>query len=212
MSDEDARAVAILLLTSGTPESEGIAGNSGSAQVTLVEESGYMRWTVGNQSYRISLDDWRKTENWRAGQELLNQCFDAGMISIGSVDGWQPISDKTLADKWPLYFPGYQLLTVQDMTQTGTTVAPVFLPQILQLSEETELIEVVSGRRISVACRQTDQGLEITPQETLPAFQTYWLVITNETVGDDGVIAVFHTVEDSGDPDGDLTDMLEFRF
>jgi carboxyl-terminal processing protease len=185
ISDKEAESAAMLLLKTEGDNAQGR------------DETGYLKWNVGAQSFRVSLADWRKEENWHAGQELIDQCFGNTMVSVGSAQGWLPMSEEDVAEGWRVYFPGYQLLGFQYIPQTGSSLVQTSLIEGLrqrtgQAELVAELIDETNGQRIQARCSFNDQGLEVSPQENLKPDRTYWLVFVN---GDDsqGSIAVLNT-------------------
>jgi carboxyl-terminal processing protease len=116
-------------------------------------------------------------------------------MSVGSPQGWQPICEEDLADRWRIYYPGYQLLGFQDMAQSGTTRLETSVPESLtSCVDHAELIDEVSGRRINARCTWKDQVMEVSPQEELAPDGVYWLVLENDQ--GQGGIGVLNAVGD----------------
>jgi carboxyl-terminal processing protease len=165
------------------------------------DETGYLRWQVGAQSFRVSLSDWHMEENWSAGQELIDQCLGNTSVSVGTEQGWQEVSEEDLLRRWPVYFPGYQPLDIldvacpqdmisreivssQDMTPWETVFVQAVLPDnLLPYMSQAELIDAASGQRIEASCCLRDQGMELAASSSLLPDHQYWLVIAD---GDGG--------------------------
>ncbi|MCL1790529.1 MAG: S41 family peptidase [Peptococcaceae bacterium] len=118
LSDETAMTAAMMLLR----EDFSTPGESDDA--IAHDESGYLKWQVGSRSFRISLDEWRKEENWSAGQEMISQCLGSTSVSIGTAQGWQKISDEDLFRRWPVYYPGYRFLNQTALSGAQIAASP----------------------------------------------------------------------------------------
>lgn len=184
---------------------EFMLGETANTTVTGADTSEVMRWTAPNHSvYTLSLTKARTPDDWAAWGEILNTATP-GTLEKGSSTGWHTITDQEKADRYPLYYPGYQKISELSDIPLDKKFTVHFAGHIdwQSVTNDTlELINSLTGERIPTTFEpQGSSDVRVIPTSELKPDTTYWIVI-HSTIHDvfgralqAGTLAVAHTVQ-----------------
>jgi carboxyl-terminal processing protease len=112
--------------------------------------------------------------------EILSNVGEA-QVKVGRASDWEAVNSLLLEQRWPLYYPGYQLINELNDISVDHKFTVRFSEGInwQTVGDDTvELINSSTGERIPVnfdPLNATD--LRVSPQTALKTASTYWLLV-----------------------------------
>ncbi|NLI93403.1 MAG: PDZ domain-containing protein [Peptococcaceae bacterium] len=145
------------------------------------DKTGYIRLNAGPNNFAISVEDFRKQENWVLGKKILDSAYVTTTLKLGGANGWETFPEEYLSERYKIYYPGY--IKAGDLQ--GIPLDKKFTVSFDQdmnwqtvQEDSIELINCKTGERTKCEFGFTDkQTMSVTPQSELKADTDYWLVI-----------------------------------
>ena len=167
VNPDDAGAIAELLFS--------VSGNT-----VLLDKTGYVQFDSKINQFIVALAKAQTPKYWRAWGEVLDS-VSSDSLSEGSGNEWVKITSEGLKARWPMYYPGYNVVSELSQIPLDKIFTVHFSGKIDWQSvndKSVELIESTSGERVQLKFKSiSDSELQVLPQTTLKPGSTYWLVL-----------------------------------
>lgn len=178
LKSEDALAAARLLLQQDTLTADTGAGE----ELKVKEDQSWLQVAAGPNTFKMSTDQIRSSAGWMYWNEILSAGSAAQFKTETSESGnWNAVSAEQLAEKWPLYYPGYKDLADLSEVPLDKKFTVHFAENIdwkTVTPESLEVIEAQSGKRIETQFVPVDgSDLQVAPVTNLQPGEDYWIVI-----------------------------------
>ena len=168
--------------------------------------------TEQGENLAVSLAQARRPEYWPVWGAVLNnikipsdmtKAGTGNPLWHGSPAGWTAVTAPELAERWPLYYPGYKQLGDIQSVSLDKKFTVHFRGTIdwqTVNGQSVELIDADNGQRVELEFHPLgNSDLQLVPRTSLQPGTTYWLVVNSSVLDiraaglEQGAIAVVHT-------------------
>ncbi|MEN6349889.1 MAG: S41 family peptidase [Syntrophomonas sp.] len=142
-------------------------------------KSGLLKLSLSNQEFAISSSKARTAEYWPVMAEVLDS-LNASCLMLEQSNEWAPVTPQALEARWPLYYPGYNLVSsLSKAANQEITIrfSEAFNPLSVNAAN-IELREKDSGQSIALSYETlSNTELKVQPVMPLVPGKTYWLLL-----------------------------------